>query len=60
MVQDSHRSTTKEASLIETIKIISKDNDMLKEQIESLKDRMLIKQSNLVSVIIFDLIIGNL
>ena len=43
MVQDSHRSTTKEASLIETIKIISKDNDMLKEQIESLKDRMLIK-----------------
>ena len=60
MVQDSHRSTTKEASLIETIKIISKDNDMLKEQIESLKDRMLIKQSNLVSVIIFDLIIENL
>ena len=57
MVQDSHRSTTKEASLIETIKIISKDNDMLKEQIESLKDRMLIKQSNLVSVIIFDLIV---
>jgi len=31
MMIDSHRSVVKESSLIETIKIISKDNGMLKE-----------------------------
>lgn len=40
MILDSHRSANKEQSLIETINIISKDNSLLKEQVESLKQRL--------------------
>lgn len=40
MMLESQRSATKEASLIETINIISKDNGLLKEQIDSLKSRI--------------------
>ena len=40
MMLETHRSANKEASLIETINIISKDNGLLKEQIEHLKERI--------------------
>jgi len=37
MLIESQRSAAKEQSLIETINIISGDNSLLKEQIDSLK-----------------------
>lgn len=43
MLLESQRSVAKETSLIETINIISKDNTILKEQIESLKSRLFSK-----------------
>ena len=44
MLLEAQKSATKETSLIETIKIISKDNGVLKEQIDTLKQRLLVKQ----------------
>ena len=49
MMLESQRSATKEASLIETINIISKDNGLLKEQIDSLKSRISYRQKTQVS-----------
>ena len=37
MMLEAQKSTAKETSLIETIKIISKDNGVLNEQIDALK-----------------------
>ena len=48
MMLESQRTAQKETSLIETINIISKDNTLLKEQIDSLKNKLMVKQSNLV------------
>ena len=48
MLLESQRAVTKEASLIETINIISKDNGLIKEQIESLRERLKSKNLKLV------------
>ena len=48
MMLESQRTAQKETSLIETINIISKDNTLLKEQIDSLKNKLMVKLCNLV------------
>lgn len=49
MMLEAQNSTTKEASLIETINIISKDNSVLKEQLERVKHKLLARQTKQVS-----------
>ena len=49
MMAESKKASIKEKNLIETINIISKDNTMLKQQIESLRLRIEAKQQDMVA-----------
>jgi len=49
MMAESKQTSIKEKNLIETINIISKDNTMLKQQIESLRLRIEAKQQDMVA-----------